>query len=137
MTTPQHELPRLEFQVSTNRSSDDDSTAVEPPPRLERSVDSKLLHDRLKVETRRDLGARFEEPRPSPSQTREEAHRLDDELAMQRVERLTSSESRASADGARTSTHLHRSRSRNPEPVDEFDAATNPIHERAAIYKPP
>lgn len=32
---------------------------------------------------------------------------------------------------------LHRSRSRAPEPLDEFDTATNPIHERTAVYKPP
>ncbi|EXJ56804.1 hypothetical protein A1O7_07148 [Cladophialophora yegresii CBS 114405] len=134
MTTPQKELPQFEFDAASKRVSDDESTAVENE-RHDGSVDSKLLHDRLKVETlRRDTGGRFEEPR-SPSKTREEAHRLEDELAVQRAERLTSRETRQS-DG-RQSTDLHRSRSRAPEPLDEFDTATNPIHERTAIYKPP
>lgn len=134
MTTPVKEIPRLEFDPATNRSSDDESTAVDND-RPEGSVDSKLLQERLRVETRRDTSQRFDDARPSPSQTREEAHRLDDELAMQRAERLTSMDSRPSE--ARNSAQLHRSRSRAPEPLDEFDAATNPIHERAAIYRPP
>ncbi|OAP63730.1 hypothetical protein AYL99_02957 [Fonsecaea erecta] len=135
MATPEQELPRFEFDPSSQRPSDDDSTAVEND-RHEGSVDSRLLHDRLKVETqRRDTNTRFDDPR-SPSKTREEAHRLEDELAVQRAERLTSIESRGS-EGGRTSTQLHRSRSRAPEPLDEFDTATNPIHERTAIYKPP
>ncbi|EXJ73973.1 uncharacterized protein A1O5_02267 [Cladophialophora psammophila CBS 110553] len=135
MTTPAEELPRFEFKPSSQRPSDDDSTAVEND-RQEDSVDSKQLHDRLKVETqRRDTSARFDDPR-TPSKAREEAHRLEDELAVQRAERLTSIEERQS-EGGRNSTQLHRSRSRAPEPLDEFDTATNPIHERAAIYKPP
>lgn len=134
MTTPVAELPRLEFEPPSHRSSDDESTAV-GYDRPEGSVDSKLLRDRLKVETQRDT-SRFDDARPSPSQTREEAHRLDDELAMQRAERLASTDSRQE-DMPRSSMQLHRSRSRAPEPLDEFDTATNPIHERTAIYKPP
>jgi len=134
MTTPEKELPHFEFDPASKRPSDDDSTTVEND-RLESSVDSRMLHDRLKVETlRRDTSGRFDGPR-SPSKTREEAHRLDDELAVQRAERLTSRESNQSE--GRHSTDLHRSRSRAAEPLDEFDTATNPIHERTAIYKPP
>ncbi|KAI1626666.1 Mechanosensitive ion channel-domain-containing protein [Exophiala viscosa] len=137
MSTPIDELPRLEFDTPTHRTSDDDSTAVNEKP--DGSVDSHALRDRLRVETRRrdTVGARFEEPvRPSPSQTREESSRLDDELLLQRAEKLASAESRAS-DAGRNSATLHRSRSRAPEPLDEFDTATNPIHERTQIYKPP
>ncbi|KAJ5765967.1 uncharacterized protein N7511_003583 [Penicillium nucicola] len=32
---------------------------------------------------------------------------------------------------------INRARSRRSEQVDEFDEATNPLHEKAAIYKPP
>lgn len=135
MGTPTHEIPRLEFEQPPHRSSDDDSTAVDQD-RNEGSVDSRLLRDRLRVETHRDTSARFEDAGPSPSKTREEARRLDDELEVQRAERLTSIESRQS-EGGRNSTTLQRSRSRAPEPLDEFDTATNPIHERTAIYKPP
>ena len=134
MTSPERDLPHIEFDPASKRPSDDDSTAVENE-RRDDSFDSKLLRDRLKVETlRRATTTRFEDPR-SPSQSREEAHRLDDELAVQRAERLTSQESRQTE--ARRSTDLHRSRSRAAEPLDEFDTATNPIHERTAIYKPP
>ncbi len=134
MTTPEKEVPYFEFDPASKRASDDDSTAVEND-RQDGSVNSRVLHDRLKVETlRRDTSGRFDDPR-SPSQTREEAHRLDDELAVQRAERLTSRDS--GQPDERQSADLHRSRSRAPEPLDEFDTATNPIHERTAIYKPP
>ncbi|KIX01642.1 uncharacterized protein Z518_09368 [Rhinocladiella mackenziei CBS 650.93] len=135
MAAPGGEVPRVEVDPSSKRTSDDDDSTAVGNDRAEGSVDSKLLHERLKIETTRDQGARFEGPKPSPSQTREEASRLDDELAMQRVEQLTSMES--SQTEGRNSTNLHRSRSRAPEPIDDFDNATNPIHERAAIYKPP
>ncbi|EHY59669.1 hypothetical protein HRR83_001056 [Exophiala dermatitidis] len=135
MTTPTQELPRLEFAPPSNRSSDDDSTAV-GQDKQDGTVDSKLLRERLMVETSREPNSRYEDARPSPSQTREEASRLDDEIALQKAERLTSMESRQSEAG-RNSTTLHRSRSRVPEPLDEFDTATNPLHERTAIYKPP
>lgn len=32
---------------------------------------------------------------------------------------------------------MQRVRSRRDEPIDDFDAATNPLHEQAARYKPP
>ncbi|KIW56471.1 hypothetical protein PV05_05130 [Exophiala xenobiotica] len=135
MSTPVQELPRLDFHPPTHRSSDDDDeTAVTDAP--EHSIEPEQLRNRLRVETRRDTNARFDDARPSPSKTREEAHRLEDELLMQKAERLVSTESRQSV--GRRSAQLHRSRSRNgPEPIDDFDAATNPIHERTAIYKPP
>ncbi|EXJ78194.1 hypothetical protein A1O3_09355 [Capronia epimyces CBS 606.96] len=136
MTTPVQELPRLEFEPPSHRSSDDDDSTAVGQDRQDGSVDSRLLRERLIVETTRDPNTRYDDPRPSPSQTREEAHRLDDEITLQRAERLTSMESQQS-EGGRNSTNLHRSRSRAPEPLDEFDTATNPIHERTAIYKPP
>ncbi|KIW14588.1 hypothetical protein PV08_07372 [Exophiala spinifera] len=136
MSTPIHELPRMELETPTHRSSDDDNTTVvNTNDRPEGSVDGRALRERLEVETNHQGHARFDDARPSPSQTREEAHRLDDELAMQRAEQLTSLESRQ--EEGRSSMALHRSRSRAPEPLDEFDTATNPIHERTAVYKPP
>jgi small-conductance mechanosensitive channel len=149
MASTTHERPPvLTLSKDTTRSSEEDGTqgtAVditdnERPSsaelRTDGSVDSRALHDRLKVETTRDLGSRFEYARPSPSQTREEASRLDDELAMMKVERIVTSTDGKSNEGG-SSAEIHRSRSRAPEPVDEFDAATNPLHEKTAIYKPP
>ncbi|KIW36457.1 uncharacterized protein PV06_11312 [Exophiala oligosperma] len=79
-------------------SDDDNTTVVNANDRTEGSVDGRALRERLQVETNYQKHSRFDDARPSPSQTREEAHRLDDELAMQRAERLTSSESRQTED---------------------------------------
>jgi small-conductance mechanosensitive channel len=136
MTTPADEKPRFEFQPpSTNRSSDEEGTVVNHDDRHGASVDSSALRERLRVEVSRDpLRDNYAEP--SPSRTREESSRLQDELEMQKAERMatvveSSLEPRASAT-------LNRSRSRvGPDPIDDFDAATNPLHERAAVYKPP
>ncbi|KAF2754242.1 MS ion channel protein 1 [Pseudovirgaria hyperparasitica] len=71
----------------------------------------------------------------SPSQNREQEKRLGDDLAMLEIERQIS---RADNDLDREhSKSVRRTRSRREDPIDEFDAATNPLHERTAIYKPP
>lgn len=82
----------------------------------------------------------------SPSQNREEMHRLEDDLRMFQVEQQISEiaaaeEKHAKADGdtiERTTTHasFHRERSNNRD-IDEFDEATNPVHETAKAYRPP
>lgn len=72
----------------------------------------------------------------SPSQTREQAHRLDDDLAMLQIEQQVS-QNRESEAKLEHSKSMHRSRSRRTDPIDEFDAATNPLHEKATVYRPP
>jgi small-conductance mechanosensitive channel len=94
--------------------------------------DHRELHNRLAVQTsydpsNRDMG------RPSPSKTREEAHRFDDDLAVLQAEQVASNSDQG---GLKKSAEMHRSRSR-VEPVDTFDANTNPIHEKTALYRPP
>ncbi|KAF2836327.1 hypothetical protein M501DRAFT_997085 [Patellaria atrata CBS 101060] len=71
----------------------------------------------------------------SPSQAREQSHRLADDLAMLQVEREITEINQEERDQS-TSRQLHRSRSRQ-DPVDDFDVATEPIHNIAQIYKPP
>ena len=75
---------------------------------------------------------------PLQSQTREEENRLTDDLAMLQAERVVSNAQSGGQLGERTtrSTSMRRSRSR-AEPVDQFDVNTNPIHEKAATFKPP
>ncbi|KAJ8610888.1 hypothetical protein MRB53_038276 [Persea americana] len=71
----------------------------------------------------------------SPSQSREQAHRLDDDLRLLQVERQVSriaEETEEELKNARS-----RSRVRIEEPIDDFDVATNPLHETAQVYKPP
>lgn len=70
-------------------------------------------------------------------QSREEEQRLEDDLAMLQAERNVSrSQSQPGAGQLARSMSIHRSRSR-PEPVDQFDVNTNPIHEKANTYSPP
>ncbi|KAF9736344.1 hypothetical protein PMIN06_011984 [Paraphaeosphaeria minitans] len=73
----------------------------------------------------------------SPSQSREQASRLNDEIAMLQVERQVSNAVEGLGGGQSTSRSMRRTRSRREEPEDEFDVATNPLHEKAALYKPP
>lgn len=84
----------------------------------------------------------------SPSGNREQQHRLDDELKLLRIEREISAKIEEDAAGEAAaeigatlektqSASVRRERSRREELVDDFDVATNPLHERAQIYKPP
>jgi len=70
----------------------------------------------------------------SPSQSREMANRLDDDLALLKIERQISHDAETNRDGA---SNMGRQRSRRDDMIDEFDVATNPIHEQTALYKPP
>jgi hypothetical protein len=53
---------------------------------------------------------------------------------MLQVERQISTQDEMNRDSSRS---IKRQRSRRPDPVDEFDEATNPLHEKTALYKPP
>ena len=70
----------------------------------------------------------------SPSAAREERLRLEDDLALLEAERVASRSTHEDHEGDRKS---NASRSRSNRNVDEFDEATNPLHERAALYNPP
>ena len=72
----------------------------------------------------------------SPSQSREQAHRLDDDLALLHVEQQVS-QKQDSGNEPSHSRSMRRSRSRTDEPLDDFDEATNPLHEKATVYRPP
>ncbi len=108
--------------------SSEEGTVVEE---RQQSVNPRELHNRLAVETSYDSTSR-DFAHLSPSRRREEWNRLEDELEMQRAERIATT----SDDPKKPSAEIHRSRSR-VEPVDEFDVNTNPIHETTALYKPP
>jgi hypothetical protein len=86
----------------------------------------------LTVETQYDYPHQMQ----SPSQTREQQSRLDDDLAVLQIERGII-DAEALERGNSTTRSMQRVRSRRDEPIDDFDAATNPLHEQAARYKPP
>jgi hypothetical protein len=75
----------------------------------------------------------------SPTSQREQSRRLDDDLEMLRAERVVSNAERSNQESSMgRSKSMHRSRSRTAgEPIDDFDADTTPIHEKAKIYQPP
>ncbi|EDU50733.1 MS ion channel protein 1 [Pyrenophora tritici-repentis Pt-1C-BFP] len=72
----------------------------------------------------------------SPSQNREQASRLNDDLAVLAVEQGLN-EKEALMRNQSTTRSMTRVRSRRTEVVDDFDEATNPLHEQAARYTPP
>lgn len=107
-------------------TSDDGTYVTEPETRRDTS--------NLKVDTSYDV-ADDEPPMRTPSARREQATRLEDDLLLLQAERVVS---RSTHDGdEHDKNSISRARSRRSEQVDEFDEATNPLHEKAAIYKPP
>ncbi|CAK4033435.1 calcium channel [Lecanosticta acicola] len=78
----------------------------------------------------------------SRSQTRERAHRLDDDLEMLKIERQISrqqEEDDALSKVKSRGNDTYRSdgnRRKRDDHIDEFDIATNPVHEKTQVYKP-
>jgi small-conductance mechanosensitive channel len=120
-----------------NRSSDEEGTLHDDNEaansRTRASGFPRRTDTLLTVETQYD---RHDDIRSqaSPSQTREQARRLDDDLELLKIERQISRiEEREEESG----DSMHRSKSRRrDEDVDEFDIATNPVHEKTQVYKP-
>ncbi|KAF2225418.1 Mechanosensitive ion channel-domain-containing protein, partial [Elsinoe ampelina] len=67
----------------------------------------------------------------SRSRVREEANRLGDDLAMLQAEQQVKE-----ALEKENENGINRTRSRRDDNVDEFDVATNPVHEKAQVYNP-
>ncbi|OKL58411.1 hypothetical protein UA08_05999 [Talaromyces atroroseus] len=127
MSTPVHEIQEPSYH--------DDATHI--PPENEATLDdaeaeyeARGRHN-LRLDTVREMSSMSES---SPSAVREQSLRLDDDLAVLQAERVVSNSQRE--DELSEGASLHQTRSR-PEQVDEFDVATNPLHETAAIYNPP
>lgn len=75
-------------------------------------------------------------PMSTPSARREQATRLEDDLLLLQAERVVSRSTQNETEGGDRNS-ISRTRSRRSEAVDEFDEATNPLHEKAAVYTPP
>ncbi|KAJ5085128.1 hypothetical protein N7532_009899 [Penicillium argentinense] len=108
----------------------DDGTYVNESSGEQRNANS----NNLKVNTA--LHEDCPPPMSTPSARREQATRLEDDLMLLQAERVASRSTQGeNGEGERNS--MSRTRSRRSEAVDEFDEATNPLHEKAAVYKPP
>lgn len=149
MTTPADEKAQLSFPAfpadepdqplqepgGFQRSSDEDGT-------LQGEVPDHGDHSYLRVET--DVGAPDHGPEVhflspmSPSQHREQANRLDDDLLLLQAEQMVSRAESLRAPSHESRRSMTRTRSRTAqEPVDDFDISTNPIHEKTKVYQPP
>ncbi|KAF7446142.1 mechanosensitive ion channel family [Pyrenophora tritici-repentis] len=148
MTTPNTERPEPTYDMDSNmpyphqRSSDEDGTVVgdEHHHPLHLDTGARATHGRsrsgthLTVETAHDIPPM--NGISSPSQNREQASRLNDDLAVLAVEQGLN-EKEALMRNQSTTRSMTRVRSRRTEVVDDFDEATNPLHEQAARYTPP
>lgn len=126
MSTPVKELPQPFFtsQQQAFHSSDEEGTLFN---------EHNHLHPTM---TKNSQGYVREHSSHSPS--REEEHRLDDDLAMLQAEKIASGVQSSGMSGTNVtkSMSIRRSRSRL-EPVDQFDVNTDPIHKKASAFKPP
>lgn len=140
MSAPAEENPAPQYSEEKKKDkigdpqTSDDGTCVN-----ESSNDGHGSH--LRVDTTRDdidISALR-----SPSASREQAMRLEDDLAVLEAERVATRSTRDDAtekgEGGEGGENISisRTRSRRSQNVDEFDEATNPLHEKAAVYNPP
>ena len=94
---------------------------------------AEVGHNRLQTHASGDPEAPYLS-NSSPSQTREQEHRLGDDLTVLQAERVATHTNEVAR---HPSASLHQSRSRRTEHIDEFDVNTNPVHEKTAVYRPP
>jgi hypothetical protein len=140
MTTPVEEIAdpisnqsirRRNNSTSQRPGTDDDGTVVgdgsfrHSPPRKPQESNLAVFTDANPMDDLKSI--------QSPSRTREEASRLEDDLTMLKAERQVSASEQEKSAMSRSKS-IRRTRSKEPE--DDFDKATTPTHEKLA-YKPP
>ncbi|MCJ1404162.1 hypothetical protein MMC11_007387 [Xylographa trunciseda] len=133
MTTPVDQLPEPRYDpkhLITSQSSDEEDTFV-GDDKGERATNHLML-------STSDDSHQYFLSQPSPSQARAQDSRLDDDLTLLHAERVVSHahEGRPGIP-LDPSASVSRSKSRPSDNVDEFDIATNPVHEKTAVYRPP
>ncbi|KAE8378447.1 Mechanosensitive ion channel-domain-containing protein [Aspergillus bertholletiae] len=135
MSTPIEELPAPKYPEKKHRTDDHSPTSDEGTYINEGSQDIGGSN-RLTVDTSYadDLD---QTALPTPSAQREQAKRLEDDLAVLEAEKVASRSTHEDAESKGERNSISRSRSHRSQNVDEFDEATNPLHEKAAVYNPP
>lgn len=150
MSNPVEEIPETKYQ--------DDKRDDDQKDEKKKDAQSDCIHHEDDAISPADNGQRYDRPGPSdprhlrvdteldrdllalrsPSAHREQSLRLEDDLALLEAERVASASTRDDHDkDQKSASSVARSRSRRSENVDEFDEATNPLHEKAAVYNPP
>lgn len=135
MSSPTEETKRPKYTEEEKKNSEEGRSPSDDGTFIGESA-TEANRNYLSVDTS-DIPPPSRKPQPSPSQAREQAKRLEDDLALLEAERAASSKGEQDEEKTGRSLSIHRSRSHKSEPVDEFDAATNPLHETAARYVPP
>jgi hypothetical protein len=136
MSSPSDERKTFHLQEKQDgkRFNSDEVTPTSDDGTYIHDINAEDRRDRLKVDT--TYNEDHPPPMSTPSARREQSTRLEDDLMLLQAERVASRSTQGEhAEGDRNS--MSRSRSRRSEAVDEFDEATNPLHEKAAVYKPP
>lgn len=130
MSSPTEERKAFLAHEQRDRHADDTS------PSDDTYVPERSPRDYLRVDTSHATEeSEDERAMRTPSARREQATRLEDDLLLLQAERVASRSTQGEV-GEGEHQSMSRVRSRR-EPVDEFDEATNPLHEKAAVYKPP
>jgi hypothetical protein len=143
MTTPTDEKPEHHLQndpseyqhPSIQKTSEGESTATGEASERIHSPGRDRSNTHLTLDVPKE--SEFRRSLQSPRRSREQEHRLDDDLAMLHVEQQVSQNQDSGNEQPSRSRSMHRSRSRREEPVDDFDEVTNPLHEKVTVYRPP
>lgn len=136
MTSPANDRETYDWpETKDKQSSTDVSPTLDNGPNVNDNSNRRKPPDYLKVDTAHSNEHESANILRTPSARREQATRLEDDLLLLQAERVASRSTQSADHGDHAS--LGRSRSRRTEPIDEFDEATNPLHEKAAVYRPP
>lgn len=144
MTTPADEIPEPKYPTVHNggSSSSDEATVYDNDHSIPNNQQSEAgipqRKHSLAVQTDATIPDGSLRSRASPSRSRDQATRLEDDLKLLQIERQISRVDAEKQDNASLKSNgIERSRSRREEVIDEFDVATNPLHETAKAYAPP
>ena len=144
MTSPVDDNRTTGFpEIHEQRSSEDESTVGEEPSRTDTTDHVTKKTTRTTFDTQTDRGDPLRALH-SPSKSREQQTRIMDQVDFARIERQITTDSdgpdkphkSVSYDSVKEKRSLQRERSRRDD-VDEFDENTTPVHEIAAVYRPP
>lgn len=138
-----HQFPSYNIHAgeTPDKSSDEEGTVVGENGNEKKENVRPRSNSHLTVDTQYEPGDPLKSMH-SASQTREQAYRMDDDLELLKMERQISRQNEEALNNSRSKgdneeANLYHNRSRRREEMeDDFDVATNPVHEKTQVYKP-
>lgn len=135
MSTPAEGRQIFHFQDEQGeRSNSDAGSLTNDGTYVNKSSAGPRSHLNVDTTLREEDGP---SPVRTPSARRAQATRQEDDLMLLQAERVVSRSTQGGEAEHGERDDIGRVRSRRNETVDEFDEATNPLHETTAAYKPP